>query len=170
MENTPLIQLSTKKKEYRFSTKGPFKGLRVTWQPKQNQIIASTQQTYITVCVKKKRKKNKTLFLKWNNGGPVGHWCVAIIKLWKGIYLKAKTYRFSAITYYFEKRENTRCPFSCPMVPCLSAVAASVPASFENCKIPDKKAHYMSSNSWSMDHVEFQAKEPQQFMANTRTD
>ena len=26
------IQLSTKKKENRFSTKGPFKGLRVKWQ------------------------------------------------------------------------------------------------------------------------------------------
>ena len=54
------IQLSTKKKEYRFSTKGPFKGLRVKWQSKQNQIIASMRQTFITVCVKKKRKKTKT--------------------------------------------------------------------------------------------------------------
>ena len=51
------IQLSTKKKEYKFSTKGPFKGLRVKWQPKQNQFIASMRQTFITVCVKKKRKK-----------------------------------------------------------------------------------------------------------------
>ena len=53
------IQLSTKKKEYGFSTKGPFKGLRVKWQPKQNQVIASMRQTFITVCVEKKRKKTR---------------------------------------------------------------------------------------------------------------
>ena len=52
------MQLSTKKKENRFSTKEPFKGLRVKWQPKQNQFVASMRQTFITVCVKKKRKKN----------------------------------------------------------------------------------------------------------------
>ena len=56
------MQLSTKQKEYRFSTKGPFKGLRVKWQPKQNQFIASMRQTFITICVKKKRKKNQAFY------------------------------------------------------------------------------------------------------------
>ena len=56
------IRLSTKKKENRFSMKGPFKSLRVKWQLKQNQLIASMRQTFVTVCIKKKRKKKRQAF------------------------------------------------------------------------------------------------------------
>ena len=64
MKQNKHIQLPPKKAEFGFSRKGPFKGLRVEWQPKQNQFIASMRQTFNTECVKMEKEKKTLSFLR----------------------------------------------------------------------------------------------------------